>query len=423
MTAADLSGGRSPNGRSPGGSRSPVIVVALGAPEGNGGWSPATPPKAARVNFELPPSTPVGTPTAKATAAPDLSHAFVQRRVRRSWTTNLSGMIDPSTPAARQTEASVGPATPMAREECNSGQTPTPTWGVASQQRRPRAWTENLESHPRAWIESPNRQHQSAQGAVAQFGYQAEARSAIAGDLCSRTTQINVVVVAPGAGTGCNKAAYSALERRAGFKLHYSGRSGAADDKYPPGWPTGQNGPNLYTFAQGELAKGTLDQADCLVFGSRGGQVVLPAFWEARGNAVPPAVVMNGGVARDDHPTGVRWPEGAVTFLIIGGKDYFRGHKSIEDYLTETLRHVPAGNTTTAVLLVDDMGHMPHTDMLDGILKLAIRAVVTWKASQKAPVDDFKDIANVLAKTGWTGKLLYKQVKEHWDAVVFRNGA
>eukprot|EP00971_Amphidinium_carterae_P294838 5854435-Amphidinium_carterae.2 len=30
MTAADLSGGRSPNGRSPGGSRSPVIVVALG---------------------------------------------------------------------------------------------------------------------------------------------------------------------------------------------------------------------------------------------------------------------------------------------------------------------------------------------------------------------------------------------------------
>jgi len=402
-----------------------VILIKLGANEGNGGWSPATPPRAPRVGFELPPTSPVATPTAATPTGGrlDLSHAVTQRRVRRSWTTNLAGLVEPSTPASRHIDA-VG--TPMAAREDIGGQTPTPTptWGAAPQP-RPRAWTETVESHPRAWIEVPERQHQSVPGAAAGYGLplQAEARSAIAGDLCTRTSQINVAVVAPGAGTGCNKAAYNALERRAGFKINIFGRSGSADDKYPPGWPTGQNGPNLLTFAQAQLEQGILEHADCLVCGSRGGQVVLPAFWEARGNSVPPAVVINGGCARDDHPTGVRWPEGAVTFLIIGGKDYFKGHRTLKEYLDQTIRHVPAGNATTAVLLIDDMGHMPHTEMLDSILKVCIKAVVTWKATLRAPVNDLEDIANILAKNGWKGELLYKRVKEQWDAFNFRNGA
>ena len=40
-----------------------------------------------------------------------------------------------------------------------------------------------------------------------------------------------------------------------------------------------------------------VEQWHCMVFGSRGGQVVLPELWAALGNKVPPSIVINGGAA------------------------------------------------------------------------------------------------------------------------------
>mmetsp|Transcript_31463 Transcript_31463/g.73497 ORF Transcript_31463/g.73497 Transcript_31463/m.73497 type:complete len:466 (-) Transcript_31463:320-1717(-) len=437
LTAADLLGGRTPT--------TPVAPLPLRFGDLSGSRTPPTPPMAPkRVSFHVQPATPTGAQTPGGAATPmsaggEGNVAVVRPRLRgRSWTVSLANLGESGTPsAAAHSEAYSrgGHATPSSREDMGGAQNATPTWGA-----RPRAWTDMPERRPRAWTDSPDRfmmgfpdaaeghagvqRMSSAAAPPPQFGRDVAPwdgmRSTFAGDLCGRSSQLAVSVIAPGAGTGCNKAAFTALERRSGFNVSTIGQSRAAYDKYPPGWPTGGPAPNLQSWAQDLMAQGITEQSDCLVFGSRGGQVVLPAFWQALGDAVPPAVVINGGCARDDHPLGVSWPEQAVSMLIIGGKDYFKGHKSLEDYVMETLRHVPRGNMTTAVLLIDDMAHMPRTDMLESILKYAIRSVVTWKATGKPPIDDFKDIVNALAKTGWTGKLLHKVAQESWHEFIFR---
>merc|ERR1719277_2889401 len=88
-------------------------------------------------------------------------------------------------------------------------------------------------------------------------------------------------------------------------------------------------------------------------------------------------------------PTSVHWPHDAVTFLLLGGHDYFRGHQTMEEYLVDAQRRVPTANETTAVLLVHEMVHMPQADLLMAILSHMIRAVTEWKASGCMPVDEF----------------------------------
>jgi len=230
---------------------------------------------------------------------------------------------------------------------------------------------------------------------------------------------VSVAVVAPGAGTGFNRSAYTALERRSGLNVTIKGHSHAPYDCYPQTWNSGHPAPNLETFAMDLIQEGIMEQNQCLVLGSRGGQVVLPALWAARGNSVPPSVVINGGCARDDLPAVPAWPDQAVTFLLIGGKDYFRGQLKIDEYLNSTMRNVPRQNTTTAILLVNDMVHMPQTSMLDSILRHLIMAAVSWKASSVPPQEEFNSIVNVLHKTNWSGRLVYKTSENSWDDITF----
>merc|ERR1712217_653979 len=128
------------------------------------------------------------------------------------------------------------------------------------------------------------------------------------------------------------------------------------------------------------VEEGLIEHNNCLIFGSRGGQVVLPTLWQARGEDVPPAVVINGGCAMD-LPIPVRWPNSAVTFLLLGGKDYFKGQFSMDAYVANSQRKVPPKNTTTAILLVHEMTHMPQTDLLIATLHHMIYAVTKWKSS------------------------------------------
>lgn len=231
---------------------------------------------------------------------------------------------------------------------------------------------------------------------------------------------IAVGVIAPGAGTGINGAVYSELGRDPNFKVEVVGQSRAPYDVYPPSWPHGYPALNLETFADKVLDMKVAEQVDCLVFGSRGGQVVLPYMWQAQvqglAPAVPPAVVINGGCAMN-LPSQTCWPDAAITFVLIGGQDNFRGNFGVDEYIAETRSHVPRANRTTAVLYVDEMTHMPQQHLLRVILKPMLQGLQAWKGGQ-LPLEQFRTILSRLSKDGWTGRLLYTS-PAGWEDIKF----
>lgn len=234
------------------------------------------------------------------------------------------------------------------------------------------------------------------------------------------SASVSIAVVAPGGGTGINSTVYSTLARKDDFAVDILGKSGATYDRYPPAWAKeGAAAPNLESFALDLLSQGRINEMDCLVVGSRGGQVVLPTLWKVCGEEVPPAVVMNGGCAMS-LPIQVHWPESAVSFLLIGGKDYFRGRMDNDEYLSNAQHHVPEGNATTAILLVHEMQHMPQSELLMATLQHMIRAATSWKATGVLPADGFGAILDNLRRGGWHGKLTYKiDQGESWKTEVF----
>jgi hypothetical protein len=234
------------------------------------------------------------------------------------------------------------------------------------------------------------------------------------------STHISVAVVAPGGGTGINSSVYASLGRQDGFSVNIIGQSRAPYDRYPTSWATeGAPPPNLETFAMDLQAQNCFDKADCLVFGSRGGQVVLPTLWNVCGAAIPPAIVINGGCAMG-LPIPVRWPELAVTFLLLGGNDYFRGQMPENEYIADAQRRVPRASTSTAVLFVREMSHMPQAQLLTSILPTMIRAVTSWKSLGDPPLSDFCTLLASLRKGGWSGSLSYKVVSgDGWEVESF----
>lgn len=198
------------------------------------------------------------------------------------------------------------------------------------------------------------------------------------------------------------------------------GQSRAPYDRYPASWADqGAPAPNLESFALDLLAKNRLANTDCLVVGSLGGQVVLPTLWQALGDNTPPAVVMNGGCAMG-LPTQVLWPKNAATFVLLGGQDYFRSGLSMSDYVADAKSRVPQENTTTAILLVHEMVHMPQAKLLNAILLLMIRAITSWKDTGEAPVDELSTILDNLRRGGWSGGLAYKSgAGNSWNSEAF----
>ncbi|CAK9112543.1 unnamed protein product [Durusdinium trenchii] len=165
------------------------------------------------------------------------------------------------------------------------------------------------------------------------------------------------------------------------LQVELCGSRGAAYDRYPPSWQNGKAPPNLETFAQELLAK---PMGDVLVLGSRGGQVVLPRFWQRLGNQVPPAVVINGGCAMNLPGVKIPWPPQAVTIMLMGAQDFFKGQKSSAEYLTASKGHVPA-NSRTAILYVRQMQHMPSKALLQMVLGPLVMAAAMWKYSKNCP--------------------------------------
>mmetsp|Transcript_110924 Transcript_110924/g.318663 ORF Transcript_110924/g.318663 Transcript_110924/m.318663 type:complete len:519 (+) Transcript_110924:100-1656(+) len=223
-----------------------------------------------------------------------------------------------------------------------------------------------------------------------------------------------VSVIAPGGGTGINGQVYANLGQDPAFVVDIVGRSRAPYDCYPETWPHGRPAPNLVSFAQTVIRQGNIDSTDCIIVGSRGGQIVLPTIWGHRGDLSPPAVVLNGGCAMG-LPTKVSWPRAAVTFLLIGGQDYFRGGASVDEYVSDTKSWVPANNATTAVLYVDEMTHMPQPELLAALLRHMVRAVMSWHSTRRAPVEMFNDVLAALKDGGWSGRFSYTRGPGEWS--------
>mmetsp|Transcript_176671 Transcript_176671/g.566528 ORF Transcript_176671/g.566528 Transcript_176671/m.566528 type:complete len:420 (+) Transcript_176671:46-1305(+) len=231
-----------------------------------------------------------------------------------------------------------------------------------------------------------------------------------------------ISVVAPGAGTGANAAVYAELGRMPDFRLDIKGQARAPYDRYPASWQGGAAGPNLETFAAQLMDQGIVEQSDCLVVGSRGGQVVLPSLWSRFGASVPPAVVINGGCSMG-LPTAVHWPTQAVTFLLIGGQDNFRGKASVEEYIADTKSRVPKGSSRTAILYVSEMQHMPQSALLGAVLPQMVRALLAWKragASAPPPHDKMQAVlAAVAQQNQWSGRLMYTCGAGVWQDLPF----
>jgi len=234
-------------------------------------------------------------------------------------------------------------------------------------------------------------------------------------------TAVTVTVVAPGGGTRANAAAYAELARTASFRVEIAGQSGALYDRYPTSWPQGSAGPNLETFAHELLNQRVAEKSDCLVIGSRGGQVVLPTLWQALGNKAPPTVVINGGCAMK-LPKAVHWPTQAISFLLMGGQDYFRGAMSLEEYVADAKSRVPAGNATTAILFVNEMPHMPQSTMLAAALPQMLETLLSWQkvGSGNPPEAELHAVLSILERTGqWSGRLLYTESAGVWRELPF----
>mmetsp|Transcript_5901 Transcript_5901/g.14092 ORF Transcript_5901/g.14092 Transcript_5901/m.14092 type:complete len:435 (+) Transcript_5901:47-1351(+) len=227
-----------------------------------------------------------------------------------------------------------------------------------------------------------------------------------------------VRIVAPGAGTRTNKAVYDAVDKDSSWEMEIWGKAGDLYDRYPESWPGGEGPPNLESFAQKLLEQGLLRNCDCLVFGSRGGQVVLPHLWQQFGTAVPPSVVINGGCA-GNLPQTVLWPLTAVTILLIGGEDEFRGTFTLDQYLADTKAKVPAGNVTTAVLFVHEMLHMPQSHLLRALLPNFIKAALAWQDCSRPPMQQFEAMLASLMKGGFNGTLSYTRPQGGWEDIEF----
>lgn len=227
-----------------------------------------------------------------------------------------------------------------------------------------------------------------------------------------------ITVFAPGAGTYANRAVYEEMGRPgSAWKLETLGAARTCYDQYPPCFPQGTAGPNLESVvAQDTSMQQTFLRSDCLIFGSRGGQVSLPTLWRLFGDAVPPAVVLNGGCAMA-LPMAVSWPKTATTFLLLGGCDEFRGNATPSEHLATAKGRVPTENRSTAILYIQEMLHMPQTQLLRLALPLMLSALLSWKSSDSAPEQMLHELVAVLGRAGWTGQLSYKTASGTWQDV------
>ncbi len=155
-------------------------------------------------------------------------------------------------------------------------------------------------------------------------------------------------------------------------------------------------------LADVEMSDLAVSSLDCLVCGSRGGQVTLPALW-LLGLRLP-CVVINGGCARES--VGWTWPAGVPVVLLSGGDDFFnesRGSWAVGEpdphtdplqyqdclYLAELWAAVPPqSRPTTAILHLPGMGHRPDAELLASLLPALVEYASSRLSDTTKPTTD-----------------------------------
>lgn len=128
----------------------------------------------------------------------------------------------------------------------------------------------------------------------------------------------------------------------------------------------------------------------CIVCGSRGGEVTLPALWLL--GCRLPSLVINGGCAREKAAW--LWPAGVCVVLLTGGRDkinneYHGQQGGDEAYIESLWRAIPPPNRpTTAILHLPLMGHRPDAETLHAVLPPLVAYVTAGLAHEAKPTAD-----------------------------------
>ena len=127
---------------------------------------------------------------------------------------------------------------------------------------------------------------------------------------------------------------------------------------------------------------------DCLVCGSRGGQVTLLALWQL--GLRLPAVVINGGCAREG--VGWTWPSGVPVVLLTAGLDFFNEHRDRFDgdgdaiYVRELWDAVPPeSRATTAIVHLPGSEHHLQEETLRAMLPQLVAYAQSGLAAEATP--------------------------------------
>ena len=161
---------------------------------------------------------------------------------------------------------------------------------------------------------------------------------------------------------------------------------------YPPDWnssivwsnktPTHNN--DLFAFGM-NTASSAAHSSDCIVCGSRGGQATLVGIW--RSGCHKPAIVINAGCSR----LGLRWDNGKQpVVLIAGGRDFFKGHRTDDEYFNDLWDAVPSENKDTTALVC--FNHMPHkmsSSFAEYVVPVCVEFCLSGKMLDDAKVAEF----------------------------------
>eukprot|EP00933_Yihiella_yeosuensis_P071135 TRINITY_DN7932_c1_g3_i1.p1 TRINITY_DN7932_c1_g3~~TRINITY_DN7932_c1_g3_i1.p1 ORF type:complete len:583 (+),score=144.87 TRINITY_DN7932_c1_g3_i1:93-1841(+) len=230
-----------------------------------------------------------------------------------------------------------------------------------------------------------------------------------------------ISLIAPGGGLGSVGCVYSKLDADSRFQVDVVGRKGILYDAYPECWDCGAPPPNLASFGADIVSMEVPEQTDCFICGSRGGQVVLPEIWRSYGNESPPSVVINGGCAMSLPGPPFEWPDLAVTVMLLGGQDFFKGSRSSKRYLDDTCKEVSPRNSSTILIYLPEMKHMPQLEILDVLMTPMVLAALSAKdlPLEQGPLPLLREALGVLEVRGWGGHLRYTSAPGEWKEMLF----
>merc|ERR1711972_560943 len=91
--------------------------------------------------------------------------------------------------------------------------------------------------------------------------------------------------------------------------------------------------------------------------------------------------------------------------------------------ISDAKSRVPSTNSTTAILFVDEMPHMPQRSLLGAVLPQMLRASQAWKKlapGASPPRQELDAVLAAVSKEGcWNGRLMHTGGRGEWVEAEF----